>query len=176
MAAEVKVQDVDNKGVWWIHGAQEAPDNFNGPLDAFEDMAPSEMMLRACILSRNVAALVSDPGMTKTATVRSIAREMGYGLVTIIGAQKEAPDISGFPTRGTYKITLTSEDGSTETMEVPVTEYAPQKWQHFVVENKKVIIFLDEFSNTHPSTRPSSKTVSSPTGPPSRTKQSSCLR
>ena len=153
VAAEAKVQDADNKGAWWIHGAQEAPDNFNGPLDTFEDMAPSEMMLRACILSRNVAALVSDPGMTKTATVRSIAREMGYGLVTIIGAQKEAPDISGFPTRGTYKITLTSEDGSTETMEVPVTEYAPQKWQHFVVENKKVIIFLDEFSNTHPSTR-----------------------
>ena len=143
----------DNRGELYRLGSQVDAKDFVSPLDPYKEAADSEKTLRGCIHSRNVAALVGDPGTTKTAKVRNIAEEMGYGLVTIIGAQKEAPDIAGFPTRGEYIIKKRDKDGNEVTETVPVTEYAPQKWQHFVVEHRKVFIFLDEFSNTHPSTR-----------------------
>lgn len=114
-------------------------------------LSVSEKSLRTLMSARIPVMMVSSPGKAKTASVRAIAKEMGYDLVTIVASRMDAQDISGFPTRGTY--THFDKDGNE--VEVPATEYAPQMWQHFVMEKKKVIIFLDEFSNAHPSTRAS---------------------
>ena len=60
----------------------------------------AEGILRANMDALRAVMMVSDPGMTKTATVRSIAQEIGYDLVTIIGSRMQPEDVSGFPTRG----------------------------------------------------------------------------
>lgn len=117
----------------------------------YQNMSVSEKALRALINARKFAMLVSSPGKAKTATIRQIAKDMGYDLITIVASRMDAQDISGFPTKGT--IERTNEKG--ELVELPATEYAPQMWQHYVMEHKKVILFLDEFSNAHPSTRAS---------------------
>lgn len=110
----------------------------------------SKSALKAIMKARICAMLVGAPGTTKTATVRSIAEEMGYDLITIVPSRMDAQDISGFPTRGELTVTINGESKT-----VPMTEYAPQYWQHEIMNKKKVILFLDEFSNAHPSTRAS---------------------
>lgn len=90
--------------------------------------------------------LVGAPGTSKTATVRSLADQLGYDLITIVPSRMDPQDISGFPTKGQY----TYDD-----VMHPVTEYAAQKWQMEILEKKTVILFLDEFSNANPSVRAS---------------------
>lgn len=111
----------------------------------------SENTLMACIKSRQPVMLVGAPGTTKTATIRAIADDLGYDLITIVPSRMDAQDLSGFPTRA--ELTVKKEDGTEE--KVPMTEYAPQYWQHDILRKKKVILFLDEFSNAHPSVRAS---------------------
>lgn len=111
----------------------------------------SENTLIACVKSRQPVMLVGAPGTTKTATIRALADEMNYKLITIVPSRMDAQDLSGFPTRGELKVTLS--DGSENT--VPMTEYAPQYWQHDIIKEKRVILLLDEFSNAHPSVRAS---------------------
>lgn len=136
----------------------------------------AEGILRANMDALRAVMMVSDPGMTKTATVRSIAQEIGYDLVTIIGSRMQPEDVSGFPTRGEIVIedlhlgtkeidsfvssinphTIKKEKrGDQDVRVIPVTEYAPQSWQVFIQERRKVILFFDEFSNTSPATRAS---------------------
>lgn len=112
----------------------------------------SEQALRTYVNARVPVMLVSEPGMAKTATVRALAEEMGYDLVTIVPSRMEPQDISGFPTKGEYE-RYDEETGTHVT--VPVTEYAPQKWQEFIIQRKKVILLLDEYSNAAPGTRAS---------------------
>jgi hypothetical protein len=102
------------------------------------------------IKARQAVMLVGDPGTAKTATVEAIAREMGYEVISVIASRMDPQDVSGFPTRGEVE----TAEGT-----VPVTEYAPQKWQLEVMKKKKVILFFDEFSNAHPSVRASLLTV-----------------
>lgn len=111
--------------------------------------------LLAAMYARLPAMMISDPGVGKTATVKSFVKNgglfEGYTLITLIGSRLDPQDISGFPTRG--EVTYTDENG--ETVTKPITEYAPQKWQDEIMRIKKVILFLDEFSNTHPSVQAS---------------------
>ena len=113
--------------------------------------SPSELAMRSLVSARVPVMLVSAPGMGKTATVRALAEEMGYGLITIVPSRMDAQDISGFPTRGEYE--YPDENGNL--VKAPVTEYAPQRWQQTIMREKKVVLFLDEFSNAHPSVRAS---------------------
>lgn len=101
--------------------------------------------------ARKPVMLVGAPGTTKTATIRSMAKEMGYELITIVASRMDAQDISGFPTKG--EVVMTTPDGKDH--KAPITEYAPQYWQHEIMEHKKVILFLDEWGNAHPSVQAS---------------------
>ena len=102
------------------------------------------------IKARQAVMLVGAPGTAKTATVEAIAREMGYEVISVIASRMDPQDVSGFPTRGEVE----TAEGT-----VPVTEYAPQKWQLEVLEKREVILFFDEFSNAHPSVKASLLTV-----------------
>lgn len=110
----------------------------------------SAKALMCAIESKQAVMIVSGPGMGKTATIEAIAQEKGYKLIPVIASRMDPQDVSGFPTRGEVE----TAEGT-----IPVTEYAPQKWQVAVMEEKKVILFFDEFSNAHPSVRASLLTV-----------------
>lgn len=116
-----------------------------------KNIPPIERAMRTLVDARIPVMLVSAPGMGKTATVRALAEEMGYDLITITASRMDAQDISGFPTRGEYE--RVDDDGNLT--KVPVTEYAPQSWQNKVIDKKKVIVFFDEFSNAMPQVRAS---------------------
>lgn len=107
----------------------------------------SDFILEAAIQARIPIALVGEPGTSKTATIIGMAELTNKHLVTIVPSRMDAQDLSGFPTKGTY----TYPDGST----TAITEYAPQLWQKEIMEKKDCILFLDEFSNAHPSVRAS---------------------
>lgn len=113
--------------------------------------SPSEMAMRSLVEARVPVMLVSSPGMGKTASVRAMAQEMGYDLITLVPSRMDPQDLSGFPTKGSYE--YEDEDGNRVTS--AVTEFAPQHWQKVIMEKKKVVLFLDEFSNAHPSVRAS---------------------
>lgn len=121
--------------------------------------SPSEEALLAYMSARVPVMLVSDPGMGKTATIRSLAKEIGYDLETLIASRMDAQDVSGFPTKGEVPARDNNGniivDENNEIIFSPVTEFAPQMWQKNIIEKKRVILFFDEFSNAHPSVRAS---------------------
>ena len=90
--------------------------------------------------------LVSQPGQGKTAVVYALAAERGYDVITIVGSQKDRTDITGMPTLVDF--TVTRPDGSVDT--VRQVEYAVEKWQRTVMENKRVVVFLDELNTAPP--------------------------
>lgn len=104
-------------------------------------------VVKASVDARVPICLVGEPGTSKTAFIKSLSKSMDYDLVTVILSRAEAPDVSGYPTKGSYSVN--GEEPK------PVTEYAPQIWQREIESRKKVILFFDEFSNTLPSTRAS---------------------
>lgn len=128
--------------------------------------------------------LVGAPGTGKTQTIKAMAEELEYGLITLVGSRMDPTDISGLPAAATYEdavaknrhyapkqtdeeksarasVTVQTPDGETlkkedvEETTMHVTSYHMQWWQAEVLKNKKYIIFLDEFSNTPPSVRAS---------------------
>lgn len=113
-------------------------------------MGTSEEALKALIKARIPVMLVGAPGTAKTATIKALAAETGYDLITLVPSRMDAQDLSGFPTRGEY---TTTTDG-VDTVHA-ITEYAPQYWQRDILQKKRVILFLDEFGNAHPSVRAS---------------------
>lgn len=96
----------------------------------------------AGINAHNSQMLVGNPGLGKSALVKQVAEMLGYEMITIIGSQKEPQDVTGFP-RLVEKVL---PDGD----KVSVTVYAVPYWQFEVLMKKKVILFLDEFSNSTP--------------------------
>lgn len=126
--------------------------------------------------ARIPAMLVSDPGMAKTATIHGIAKQMGYEVITLVGARIEPQDVTGFPGRVSYTTPVYDSDGKPviesadttvdengvpqeniryKTVERWRTDYAPQWWQVEIMNKRKVILFLDEFSNSQPAVRAS---------------------
>lgn len=87
-------------------------------------------------------ALIGAPGTAKTAFINQLAKSLGYEVITIIASRLEPQDFNGFPGVGT-------KDG------VEVSRYAIWDWQLEVLNKKKVVIFLDEFSNARPDTQAS---------------------
>ncbi len=103
-------------------------------------------MLEAAAQARVPVMLVGSPGTGKTATVRALAKRIGYELITLVGSRMDATDIAGLP-KG--EVVGTDEDGK----EIYATVNLSPQWQVDILKLKKVILFLDEFSNTTPSVR-----------------------
>ena len=104
--------------------------------------------MEAAMRARIMPMLVGDPATSKTAMVKALAERLGYFLIIIVPSRMEPQDISGFPA----KEDVINENG--EKIGI-MTAYAPQYWQWIVMEKKRVMVFVDEFSNTPPSVRAS---------------------
>lgn len=108
--------------------------------------------MQAAVTARVPVMLVGAPGTGKTETVREIAKNLGYELITVIGSQLDPTDVTGLP-KG--EKVLEKEDGSA----VWGTTYLAPWWQVRIIQRKKVLLFLDEFSNTSGATRASLLTL-----------------
>lgn len=95
------------------------------------------------IKAHNSQMLVGNPGLGKSALVKTLAEKvLGYKMITIIGSQKEPQDVTGFP----RLVAKPLPDGS----QIPVTEYAIPGWEFLILRERKLVLFLDEFSNSTP--------------------------
>lgn len=99
-------------------------------------------VINAGIDARMSIMIEGDPGQGKSALVRSIAEQRGYRLITIIGSQRDSTDITGFPVKRSI-----AKDGK---VIGSVADYAIQKWQWEIMRYRRVVLFLDEFSNSPP--------------------------
>jgi len=108
--------------------------------------------LKAVCQARIPVMLVGAPGVGKTATIRAMADSMGYSLITLLGSQMDPTDITGLP-KG--EVIGHDEEGK----EIWGTVYLSPWWQVDILQKKKVILFLDEFSNTSSAVRASMLTM-----------------
>lgn len=108
--------------------------------------------MEAATAARVPVMLVGPPGTGKTESVRDLAKRIGYELITVIGSQLDPTDITGLP-KG--EKVLEKEDGTA----VWGTTYLAPWWQVRIMQKRKVILFLDEFSNTSGATRASLLTL-----------------
>lgn len=117
-----------------------------------EKIDKNTIALMTAMKARMPVMLVGAPGVGKTETFRSIAKKMGYSLKTLIGSQLDPTDLAGLP-HG--EVVGTREDGSP----IMGTVNLAPAWQIFIMKHKKVILFLDEFSNTSSAVRASMLTM-----------------
>jgi hypothetical protein len=110
------------------------------------------MMLQAAVQAKVPTMLVGSPGTGKTATVKQLAKDMDFELITLVGSRMDATDIAGLPKGESLG---TDENG----LEIHATVNLSPWWQVQILQKKKVILFLDEFSNTSPSVRASMLTL-----------------
>lgn len=86
--------------------------------------------LRSVMEARVPAMIVGQPGVGKSAVVREIAKDMGYETLVIIGSRMDPTDLVGLPAKGDKNNTVFLEPW----------------WQTEILEKKKIVLFLDEFS------------------------------
>jgi len=102
--------------------------------------------------ARMPAVLVGPPGVGKTAKLYELARRMGYELITLVGSQLDPTDIVGLPKGELMGKTAEGKD-------IYGTVNLSPWWQVQILLNRKVILFLDEMSNTSSATRASMLTM-----------------
>lgn len=112
----------------------------------------AESSLLASMKARMPAVLVGPPGVGKTATMRNLAERMGYELITIVGSQLDPTDIVGLP-KG--ELLGKTEDGQ----DIYGTVNLSPWWQVRILKDKKIVLFLDEMSNTPAQVRASMLTL-----------------
>lgn len=115
------------------------------------DSSTTMQSLQVACDARIPVMLVGAPGVGKTEVIREMAKQMGYRLITLIGSQMDPTDIAGLP----QGRSITLDDGNV----VEATVNLATQWQISILKYKKVILFLDEFSNTSSAVRASMLTV-----------------
>lgn len=90
---------------------------------------------------------IGSPGIGKTAQFAALAEELGYSIVSLIGAQMTPEAIGGIPSVGSIDI----EDLETgKVTQVPAAVYLNEAFQVKIRTHRKVVLLLDEFSNSTP--------------------------
>lgn len=112
----------------------------------------AEKVLLASMKSRMPAVLVGPPGVGKTAKIYELCERMNYELITLVGSQLDPTDIVGLPKGEKLGVT---EDGQ----DIYGTVNLAPWWQVRILTKKRVLLFLDEMSNTSSATRASMLTM-----------------
>ena len=105
------------------------------------NMGTIKQAIAVCIADElNLVPIIWGPtGWTKTATVKSLANDLGLPLHVLMLSDKEATDVGGFPSKGE----TTNPDGD----EVGVINYLANgliPWEHTHGKDYQCILFIDE--------------------------------
>lgn len=113
--------------------------NINDCVKVIKALGKAESPVSVCIWG--------DPGSGKSARVKQLAKEMGYGYFPMVASQREPVDIIGLPFIRPY----TYKDPQTgETKSMDVTDYRPPAWFAQAAFEGKMILFLDELNRARP--------------------------
>lgn len=96
--------------------------------------------------ARQPTMLVGSPGTGKTALIRDLADTKDYHLSILLGSQ-----ISPLDLKGVMKSEIVGKTSKGKDIFAAVS-LSPD-WQAFILKRKRVVLFLDEYSNVQPSTR-----------------------
>lgn len=108
--------------------------------------------IKAAMVSRMPVMIVGSPGTAKTATIMALSEKMNYELITIVGSWLDPTDLTGLP-KGEH--IMDDEEGN------PIygTAYLMPWWQVRIMQKKRVILFMDEYSNSSDAVRASMLTM-----------------
>jgi len=126
-----------------IHGKEEI---FKANPDEDRGVVQNMRTIEAGMFAEHNVFLVGMPATAKTSLWNQWAKANGYEVVTLIGANMDLSDIEGIPSNVDRE--YVDEEGNVHS--VAVASNILPDWQYDVLKNKKVLIFLDEFSNTPP--------------------------
>lgn len=98
-------------------------------------------MINAAIDARMPTMLVGAPGTGKTVTVKAIARERDYSIISLVGSRMDPTDVTGLP-KGEFM----GQDENQK--DIFGTVNLSPWWQVEIIQKKKVILFLDEWGNS----------------------------
>lgn len=107
--------------------------------------------IRAGLRRHMPVFLIGAPGTSKTATVNSLATSLDKVVISLVGSRMEPTDVGGLPKAST----MTFEDGEV----VEATVYLAPWWQVEILRLRKVVLFLDEFSNSSPAVQAAFLTI-----------------
>lgn len=112
-------------------------------MDVNTPLATLAQNIAACLRTNTIAAIRGPAGVGKSEMVRSIARELGVNLYTLIGSLADPTDINGFPVVA-QGVRVQSKYTNTDH---PVLEFAPRRWMVDANGGEGAIIFLDELTS-----------------------------
>lgn len=111
-----------------------------------EKDSPLDILESVAVDSRIPSMMIGAPGVGKSAVIRALGKKLGYRVIILIGSQMDPTDFSGMP-QG-REVGKTSEGDP-----IYGTVNLSPIWQIRMLKEKKVILFLDEYSNTPPAIR-----------------------
>lgn len=108
----------------------------------------SEILETVALRAKIPTMMVGAPAKAKTAIVRQLAEDNGYRLKSLAASRMDPSEINGLPQGKQVGKTTSGKP-------LYATVYMPQMWQIEVLQQKKVVLFFDEFSNAPPAVRAS---------------------
>src|SRR5699024_7060886 len=110
-------------------------------------ISTSKKLLKSVAVDAKIPTMmIGDPGVGKSASVRALADELDCDVIVLLGSQLDQTDLTGLPQGRELGKT---ENGRTIYGTVNLSTY----WQIKILTEKKVILFLDEYSNVPPAVR-----------------------
>lgn len=111
-----------------------------------DEEAPIDILEMVAFQAHIPSMLVGAPGTGKSAAVRALGERLGYRVIILLGSQMDPTDFSGMPQGRELGKTSSGE-------KIFGTVNLAPLWQILILKNKKVILFLDEYSNAPASVR-----------------------
>lgn len=111
-----------------------------------DSASPVDVLETVAVKARIPSMMIGAPGTGKSAAIRALGERLGYRVIILLGSQMDSTDFAGMP-QG-------RELGETKSGEkIFGTVNLSPIWQVRVLKERKVILFLDEYSNTPPAIR-----------------------
>lgn len=107
---------------------------------------PIEILEIVSVKAKLATMMIGSPGTGKSAAIWGLADRLDYELLVILGSQTDLTDFAGMPQGRVLGKTPSGR-------EVYGTVNLTPQWQMKIIRKKKVILFLDEYSNTPPAIR-----------------------
>lgn len=111
-----------------------------------ESVSPIDVLETVAVKARVPSMMIGAPGTGKSAVIRALGERLGYRVIILVGSQMDSTDFAGMPQGRQLGETKSGE-------KIYGTINLSPIWQVRILKERKVILFLDEYSNTPPAIR-----------------------